>query len=65
MSWDQTVMGLSLALVAVILFWGGVSLGRGGAYNKSNSNRLLRYRIIFQALALLVFVVLLWMRHSG
>jgi len=65
MSWDQTVMGLSLAIVAVILFWGVVSMGRGGAYNKSNSNRIMRYRIIFQALALLVFVVLLWMRHSG
>ncbi|MBL6622184.1 MAG: twin transmembrane helix small protein [Alphaproteobacteria bacterium] len=65
MSWDQAVMGLSLAIVAVILFWGVVSMGRGGAYNKSNSNRIMRYRIIFQALALLVFVVLLWMRHSG
>jgi len=65
MSWDQTVMGMSLAIVAVILFWGVVSMGRGGAYNKSNSNRIMRYRIIFQALALLVFVVLLWMRHSG
>jgi hypothetical protein len=65
MSWDQAVMGLSLAIVAVILFWGVVSMGRGGAYNKSNSNRIMRYRIIFQALALLVFVVLLWLRHSG
>ena len=65
MSWDQAVMGLSLAIVAVILFWGVVLMGRGGAYNKSNSNRIMRYRIIFQALALLVFVVLLWMRHSG
>lgn len=65
MSWDQAVMGVSLAIVAAILFWGVISMGRGGAYNKSHSNRIMRYRIIFQALALLVFVVLLWMRHSG
>jgi hypothetical protein len=65
MSWDQAVMGVSLAIVAAILFWGVISMGRGGAYNKSHSNRIMRYRIIFQALALLVFVVLLWMRQSG
>ena len=58
-------MGVSLAIVAAILFWGVISMGRGGAYNKSHSNRIMRYRIIFQALALLVFVVLLWMRQSG
>jgi hypothetical protein len=65
MSWDQAVMGVSLAIVAAILFWGVISMGRGGAYNKSHSNRIMRYRIIFQTLALLVFVVLLWMRQSG
>jgi len=39
-------------------------MGRGGAYNKSKSNTIMRYRIVVQALALLVFVVLLWLRRS-
>lgn len=65
MSWDQAVMIAALGLVTAILFWGVISMGRGGAYNKSNSNRIMRYRIIFQAIALLVFVILLWMRRSG
>ena len=58
-------MGIALLSVAGILFWGVITMGRGGAYNKSKSNTIMRYRIAFQALALLVFVVLLWLRRSS
>jgi hypothetical protein len=57
-------MGFALLSVAGILFWGVITMGRGGAYNKSKSNTIMRYRIVVQALALLVFVVLLWLRRS-
>ena len=62
--WQDVIMGIALLSVAGILFWGVITMGRGGAYNKSNSNTIMRYRIVFQALALLVFVVLLWLRRS-
>ena len=56
-------MGIALLSVAVILFWGVITMGRGVAYNKSKSNTIMRYRIVVQALAILVFVVLLWLRR--
>jgi hypothetical protein len=40
-------------------------MARGGEYNVKNSNRIMRYRIIFQAIALLVIMVLIWMRQSA
>jgi hypothetical protein len=40
-------------------------MARGGEYNVKNSNRIMRYRIIFQAIALLVIMVLIWMRQGA
>jgi hypothetical protein len=40
-------------------------MARGGSYNVKNSNRIMRYRIIFQALALVVILVLMWLRRDG
>lgn len=65
MQLDQIIMVLALLSVAVILFWGVISMGRGGDYNRTNSNRIMRYRIIFQAVALLIFIILLWLRRNG
>ena len=65
MQLDQIIMVLALLSVAVILFWGVISMGRGGDYNKRNSNKIMRYRIIFQAAALLIFIILLWLRRNG
>lgn len=62
--WQEVIMGIALFSVAGILFWGVITMGRGGSYNKSKSNSIMRYRIIFQAIALLLFVVLLWSRRS-
>jgi len=64
--WHEAVMGIALLSVAAILGWGVITMGRGGEYNRNKSNLIMRYRIIFQATALLIFVVLLWLkRNSG
>lgn len=63
--WSETVMVVGLAGVAGILFWGVITMGRGGAYNKSHSNKIMRYRIIAQAVVLLVFVTLLWLKREA
>ena len=36
--------------------------GKGGEYNKKNSNKIMRYRIVFQAAALFIFLGLLLIR---
>ena len=59
MDWLNITLFLSIILVVVILAWGLITMARGGEYNKSHSNILMRYRIIFQALAILIFMCLL------
>ena len=63
MDYEKLVMTLSLISVGAILFWGVFTMGRGGEYNGNNSNKIMRYRIIFQAAALIVFVLILWFRE--
>ena len=63
--WHELIMVIGLAGVSGILFWGVITMGRGGAYNKSNSNKIMRYRIIGQAFVLLVFLTLLWIKREA
>jgi len=65
MEFDQIILAASLAIVAGILGWGVLTMARGGEYNVKNSNRIMRYRIVFQALALLVILGLMWWRRNG
>ena len=65
MALDKIILLVALGLVAVILAWGVLTMARGGEYNVKNSNRIMRYRIIFQAIALLVIIVLIWMRQGA
>ena len=65
MTIDQTILVASLVIVAGILGWGILTMARGGTYNVKNSNRIMRYRIIFQALALIVILILMWLRKDG
>ena len=59
MDWFNITLFISMFLVVLILAWGLITMARGGEYNNSNSNILMRYRIIFQAVAILIFVCLL------
>jgi len=59
MEWYNFILYISMAIVVLVLGWGLITMARGGEYNKSKSNLLMRYRIVFQALAILIFVSLL------
>ena len=61
---DKIILVIALAIVAGILGWGVMTMARGGDYNVKNSNRIMRYRIIFQAVALTVILGLIWWRRS-
>ena len=63
---DKLILVIALAIVAGILGWGVMTMARGGDYNVKNSNRIMRYRIIFQAIALIVILGLIcWRRSAG
>ena len=64
MAMDQIILFAALAIVASILGWGVLTMARGGEYNIKNSNRIMRYRIIFQAIALVVILLLIWWKRG-
>ena len=65
MSIDQIILTAALLIVAAILGWGVLTMARGGGYNVKNSNRIMRYRIIFQAVALIIIIGLMWYRKTN
>ena len=64
MAMDQIMHFAALGIVAGILGWGVLTMARGGEYNIKNSNRIMRYRIIFQAIALVVILILIWWKRG-
>ena len=57
------LIAVAMLSVAGILLWGVITMARGGEYNKTHSNKIMRYRIVFQAIALFIFLGLLLMRE--
>ena len=64
MAMDQIIIFAALGIVAGILGWGVLTMARGGDSNITNSNRIMRYRIIFQAIALVVILLLIWWKRG-
>mgnify|MGYP001264188030 CR=1 FL=1 len=63
MGWKMMLIAVAILSVAGILLWGVITMARGGEYNKTHSNKIMRYRIVFQAIALFIFLGLLLMRE--
>ena len=55
----------ALALVAIVLALGIYSLFRGGDFGRSWSNKLMRMRVLAQAIAVAVLVAAVWWRNQG
>ena len=55
---------LAIAAVTVTLGFGIYSLYRGGDYARSNSNKLMRLRVVLQATAIVLLMVSLWWKST-
>ena len=56
------VVFMAGALGAVII--GVIAMAVNGKLNKNHSNELMRLRVLFQAIAVLVFVVIIWLSRN-
>ncbi|MEZ7812161.1 MAG: twin transmembrane helix small protein [Paracoccaceae bacterium] len=56
---------ISVLIVLAILMAGIGSFGRGGSFALKHSNRLMRYRVGAQAVAVLLIVIFAWLRSGG
>lgn len=56
---------LAVVAVLIILMLGLGGFAGGGAFNKKHSNRLMRYRILAQFIAVVLIVGFVWLRGAG
>jgi hypothetical protein len=56
------LVGLAMLVVLAILATGIGGFARGGEFNRKNGNRLMRWRIIAQAVALALIMLFIWLR---
>lgn len=55
---------VAIAIVTLILAAGIYALFRGGDFGRTWSNRLMRLRVLFQFIAVVLIVAVFWLRDS-
>jgi hypothetical protein len=56
---------LAVIAVVVVLVVGVGGFGKGGAFNAKHGNRLMRWRIGLQAVAVVLIVLYVYLRQAG
>ena len=64
MSTMQIVLVLFMAATLAVVVIGVIAMAINGKLNKNHSNKLMRLRVLFQAIALLVFVIIIWLARN-
>ncbi|KGJ02538.1 Hypoxia induced protein conserved region [Paracoccus halophilus] len=54
------LLAIACLAVLVILATGIGGFARGGEFNRKHGNRMMRWRIIAQAIAIAIFLIYLW-----
>jgi hypothetical protein len=55
----------AVLLVLGVLAFGVGTFGRGGDFNRRNANRIMRWRIYLQGLAVVLILLYVWLRSRG
>jgi NADH:ubiquinone oxidoreductase subunit 6 (subunit J) len=58
------IMVLFMAGALVVVIIGVVAMAANGKLNKRHSNKLMRFRILLQAIALAFFVIIVWLSRN-
>jgi len=59
------VVAISTLLVLGILIVGVLGFARGGEFNRKHGNRMMRYRIIAQAVAIILILGFIFLRSGN
>ena len=59
------LLGVAMAAVVIVLGTGLVGFILGGEFNRKYANRLMRLRVATQAIAVLILLLLLFLRGTG
>ena len=64
MSTMQIILILFMAATLAVVVGGVIAMAVNGKLNKNHSNKLMRLRVLFQAIAIFVFVVIVWLARN-
>ena len=59
------LLAIALGLTLIVLFAGVITMGRGGEFSRKYGNKLMRWRVILQAVAVVLFVLAVLARQAG
>ena len=60
----QIILVLFMAATLAVIVIGVIAMAVNGKLNKKHSNKLMRLRVLFQAIAILVFVIIVWLARN-
>tara|TARA_A100001011_G_scaffold378719_1_gene443811 strand:+ start:3466 stop:3651 length:186 start_codon:yes stop_codon:yes gene_type:complete len=60
----QIILVLFMAITLAVVVIGVIAMAVNGKLNKKHSNKLMRLRVLFQAVAILVFVIIVWLARN-
>ena len=60
-----SLLVIAMALTLGVLLLGVFSMARGGQFDKRNANRFMRWRVIVQGIAILLFVIFMMTWHRS
>lgn len=55
----------AMGLTVLVLFAGLFAMVRGGEFNKKYGNKLMRLRVLFQAIAIAIFAIVIYFAKQG
>ena len=55
----------AMGLTVLVLFAGLFSMARGGEFDRKYGNRLMRLRVLFQAIAIAILAIVLYVAKQG
>ena len=64
MSTMQIILVILMAATLAVVVIGVIAMAVNGKLNKNHSNKLMRLRVLFQAIAVLVFVIIIWLARN-
>lgn len=56
---------VAMGLTVLVLFSGLIAMVRGGEFNKKYGNKLMRLRVLFQAIAVVIFAIVIYFARQG
>ena len=60
----QIILVIFMVATLAIVVVGVIAMAVNGKLNKNHSNRLMRLRVLFQAIAVLICVIIIWLARN-